>query len=305
MKSLVKILGSLTLLCVSVMPVLSQTFEELKAAFDRKDYATAFVGYKKLADQGSARAQNNVGALYANGFGVPKDDVQAVIWYKKSAEQGFAVGQFNLGIMHATGRGTFKDSTQAMLLINKSAEQGYANAQYTLGVMYENGQGVIKNTQLALEWYQKAAKQDFDKAQAAVTRLSNVNPDGNNTNPISQDNLQTQNSTCISRIQLEEIRKKGIFQQERYQSLMNEFLASSSEKARAREIAYKCLNETSSLEATFDMLTLQTPKCTQEINNYNQLSSKSEDLEKITQSQKILLDSFMNSYRTYSLSTCP
>jgi uncharacterized protein len=35
--------------------------------------------------------------MYANGTGVPKDEVKAVEWYRKAAEQGNAVTQYNLG----------------------------------------------------------------------------------------------------------------------------------------------------------------------------------------------------------------
>jgi len=37
----------------------------------------------KAADQGFARAQFNLGGMYAYGEGVLKDDKQAVKWYQK------------------------------------------------------------------------------------------------------------------------------------------------------------------------------------------------------------------------------
>ncbi len=44
-------------------------------------------------------AQYNLGVMYANGQGVPKDEKQAVVWYRKAAEQGYADAQHNLGLM--------------------------------------------------------------------------------------------------------------------------------------------------------------------------------------------------------------
>jgi TPR repeat protein len=38
--------------------------------------------------QGYAEAQYNLGNLYANGQGVPKDYAKAIYWLKKAAEQG-------------------------------------------------------------------------------------------------------------------------------------------------------------------------------------------------------------------------
>ena len=60
---------------------------------------------KPLAEQGIAEAQYNLGLMYSNGQGVPRDDEEAVKWYRLAAEQGFAESQTNLGLMYGTGRG--------------------------------------------------------------------------------------------------------------------------------------------------------------------------------------------------------
>jgi TPR repeat protein len=46
--------------------------------------------YQKAADQGDAKAQSNLGTMYAFGKGVLKDYKQAVYWYQKAADQGYA-----------------------------------------------------------------------------------------------------------------------------------------------------------------------------------------------------------------------
>ena len=53
--------------------------------------------WRPLADQGYASAQFNLGTMYTNGRGVPKDDVQAVKWYRLAADQGNAFAQAHLG----------------------------------------------------------------------------------------------------------------------------------------------------------------------------------------------------------------
>ena len=55
----------------------------------------------RLADQGDAFAQYDLGVMYANGQGVPQDYAQAVAWYRKAADQGNAAAQTNLGVMYA------------------------------------------------------------------------------------------------------------------------------------------------------------------------------------------------------------
>lgn len=63
-----------------------------------QDYEIAFIWYRRAADQGHARAQNNVGYMYAVGRWVPQDKAEAVRWYRKAAEQGEIVAQANLGV---------------------------------------------------------------------------------------------------------------------------------------------------------------------------------------------------------------
>ena len=61
------------------------------------DYATALREWRPLADQGYANAQYNLGIMYANGSGVPEDDVKAVKWFRLADEQGLDLAQNNLG----------------------------------------------------------------------------------------------------------------------------------------------------------------------------------------------------------------
>ncbi|MDP7056148.1 MAG: sel1 repeat family protein, partial [Alphaproteobacteria bacterium] len=56
-------------------------------AYHRGDYATALREWKPLAEQGNARAQNNLGVMYEKGLGVLQDYKTAVKWYTLAAEQ--------------------------------------------------------------------------------------------------------------------------------------------------------------------------------------------------------------------------
>ena len=60
---------------------------------------------RRAADQGNADAQFNLGVMYAEGRGVPRDDAEAARWYRCAADQGEAAAQFNLGLMYAKGEG--------------------------------------------------------------------------------------------------------------------------------------------------------------------------------------------------------
>ena len=139
--------------------VQAQTFEQSDAAYGRQDYRTAFAGFKKLAEQGNAMAQTNLGVMYSLGEGVPKDEQQAVAWYRKAAEQGIALAQYNLGWMYEKGLGVPKNDRQAAAWYLRAAEQGFVLAQDNLGWMYYSGEGVPKDGQMAYFWWLLASAQ--------------------------------------------------------------------------------------------------------------------------------------------------
>ena len=55
------------------------------------------------ANKGDASAQFDLGVIYRQGDGTPKDAAKAVVWFKKAAEQGYAAAAFDLGTMYRHG----------------------------------------------------------------------------------------------------------------------------------------------------------------------------------------------------------
>jgi TPR repeat protein len=78
---------------------------------------------KARAEQGDADAQHNLGFVYRDGDGVPKDSVEAVKWWRKAAEQGNADAQLNLGFMYAKGDGVAKDNVLACMWLNLASSK--------------------------------------------------------------------------------------------------------------------------------------------------------------------------------------
>ena len=132
-------------------------------AYQKGDYATALRELKPLAEQGDAKSQYYLGAMYEKGKGVPKDDKIAVKWYRLSAEQGYANAQLNLGGMYYQGKGVPQDHKTAVKWLRLAAEQGDAGAQYNLGWMYSKGKGVIQDNIYAHMWYSIAASSGKSK----------------------------------------------------------------------------------------------------------------------------------------------
>ena len=81
-----------------------------------------------LAEQGDAEARYNLGTMYNQGKGVPKDNQLAVKWFRKAAEQGDAKAQNILGLMYDMGEGVPQDYILAHKWLNVAAAQGQKNA---------------------------------------------------------------------------------------------------------------------------------------------------------------------------------
>ena len=90
------------------------------AAYERGDYATALQEWRPLAEQGHAKAQYFLAAMYAYGTGVSRNVTEAVKWYRKAAEQSNPDAQGNLGVMYGDGDGILKDLSKAKYWIKKA-----------------------------------------------------------------------------------------------------------------------------------------------------------------------------------------
>ena len=93
------------------------------AAYERGDYKTAFEEFKRLAQQGYAGAQTNLGFMYDHGLGVPQDYAKALKWYRKAAQQGNAEAQNSLGRMYGIGLGVALNYVLALMWCNLAASR--------------------------------------------------------------------------------------------------------------------------------------------------------------------------------------
>ncbi|MEK6639995.1 MAG: DnaJ domain-containing protein [Nitrospirota bacterium] len=136
-----------------------------------QDYSTARKWYTKAAAQGHGWALTQLGQLSADGLGVPQDYKQAHHWWEQAGTQGVAQAQYNLAQLYATGRGVPQNYATARAWYEKAASQGHTWAQAQLGQLYANGQGVPKDYAAARKWYEKSAAQGNAWAQAQLAML--------------------------------------------------------------------------------------------------------------------------------------
>src|SRR5665213_4469482 len=114
----------------------------------------AVVLFVLLACSGAAAGPlDDAGEAYDRG-----DYTTALRLIRPPAGQGNAKAQYDLGVMYAKSQGVAQDYTEAGRWYRKAAEQGNTEAQYDLGRVYDNGQGVPQNYAEAMRWYRKAAE---------------------------------------------------------------------------------------------------------------------------------------------------
>ncbi|MGZ5800967.1 MAG: tetratricopeptide repeat protein [Burkholderiaceae bacterium] len=134
-----------------------EAFNQAVAAYKRKDYATAFDRFKKLAEKEYSPAESNLAAMYAEGIGVEKDAQQAAFWWRKAAKENDPKAAYNLAMAYSDGNGVNKDDKEAVYWFRKAAYIGSNFAQYNLAVMYALGKGIQKDDTQAAFWYRQAA----------------------------------------------------------------------------------------------------------------------------------------------------
>ena len=128
---------------------------------------------RQRAEQGDAKAQNNLGLSYALGLGVPEDDREAVRWYRVAAEQGAAKAQYNLGAMYAQGTGVPQDYKEAVRWYRAAAEQEAADAQNNLGWLYATAKDPkYQDPKKAIEYAKKAVEGSQEKEPAYLDTLA-------------------------------------------------------------------------------------------------------------------------------------
>lgn len=132
---------------------------------DKSEQPEDITALTKLAEDGNAEAQVELGTKYYKGLGVEKNYNLAVDWCRKAAEHGYPRALNALGVMYRNGFGVEKNEKEAIVLFLQAVEQDYAPAQNNLGMMYEHGFGIKQNYNEAFDWYRKAAEQDHAAAQ--------------------------------------------------------------------------------------------------------------------------------------------
>ncbi len=158
-------------------------------------FAAISVDVKKLMQEGkkgNVEALNQLGFVYENGDGVPRDIGKAIKYYRQAAELGSDDAKLALSLLDLSaklkegkivnltnsvevkGRGgiNFKLTPNDLKDAIEKAKEGDKDALYLLAVIFDNGYGEIKaNKDRALALYKKAAEEGSKKAKHTLMLL--------------------------------------------------------------------------------------------------------------------------------------
>lgn len=127
-----------------------------KTAAVSPEQARLIEALRRDAEAGDAAAAYELGMLYVNGIGVPKDPAQAAAWMRRSADKGKVEAQRYLGFCYESGRGVAQAYAAALTWYRKAAAANSHLALAALGRMYLSGRGVQRDPVTAWTYLKKA-----------------------------------------------------------------------------------------------------------------------------------------------------
>ena len=139
------------------------------------------------AEHGHAVALWQLGRMYAEGDGVPRDDYRAFEYFQKFADSHaddnpamprarfvanafVALGQYYLEGIPNTAVTASPERARRMFA-HAASYFGDPEAQYQLGMLYVEGNGVLRDPKRAVPWLVLAANKGHYKSQALLGRI--------------------------------------------------------------------------------------------------------------------------------------
>ena len=159
MLKLIRSAALVLMLVPSIGQAQAQDFDKGMAAYNAKDYITAFKEFRPLAELGNPVAQYYLSIMYNNGQSVIQDYSESLKWNRRSAEQGYARAQLDMGLAYWLGMGVTSNDLEALKWFRLSAEQGNADAQFYIGNIYETAgtDDTAEDDRKAHMWYNLSA----------------------------------------------------------------------------------------------------------------------------------------------------
>lgn len=137
----------------------------------KADHEQAFKYYEMAANQNNPIAQNNLGSLYFNGIGTPRNYLKAAQQFALAAQNGSDDAAVNLAFIYLSSKGKDAMLKEAVDLFMQAAKAGNNTAKFMAGYAYYKGFQVEKNNHKAIALIREAADAQFDEAQYVLALM--------------------------------------------------------------------------------------------------------------------------------------
>jgi hypothetical protein len=147
--------------------------ESARAAFERFDYAGAYVRYTALMfSPAGPEALYHLSIIYEGGYGVvPIDEAMALELLQGAADAEYPAALTRLGMRHYEGNGFPQDHQEGLRLWRRAAELGEVGAMYSIGMYYLYIHGAERNYVEGERWMRMAADAGESDAFYELGRL--------------------------------------------------------------------------------------------------------------------------------------
>jgi TPR repeat protein len=125
----------------------------------------------KSAQQGDTLAQEYLGILYANGFGVSEDITMSFYWNLQASQNGNSIAMSTLAWMYHKGLGTPIDNKKFLEWNLQAAKQGEVIAQYNLGWGLLTGIDGETDINQGIYWLEKAGENGLSMAYWKLAKV--------------------------------------------------------------------------------------------------------------------------------------
>ena len=147
-----------------IFPATMLLADRLRAAGRSEE---AFRYFQDAATKGYPPAMVQVGLMYSNGDGVPRDMQKASAWLRPANVKGSAVGKYLLAECFLFGKGVPRNPEAAVMLLRDAVTMEHpGRAMDLLATCYHKGWGVEADPAEAVRLYRSACDQGFYNACA-------------------------------------------------------------------------------------------------------------------------------------------
>ncbi|MDB5709211.1 MAG: hypothetical protein JWL96_1281 [Sphingomonas bacterium] len=157
--------------CILAVPALASHWEAGQHAFEARNFATALKEWQAGADAGEIDSLYELGVMFREGQGTPRDAAKGFELNRRAAEAGYWLALSAMQTYYHEGIGVAADDVEATRWVRRTADQADSSAMRKYAWALQTGAGVKVDKVAAVDWYERSFLYD-DFTTASVMMVS-------------------------------------------------------------------------------------------------------------------------------------